>query len=82
MNETPFAFDLRLNNQAKKMDYRCRLCGIEEHGGSIPNAGLYARMKAHLRELHSVRDADRLTPTYIERSSDSAEVLLGYSPAE
>jgi hypothetical protein len=82
MSEEPYppahdwTFDLMVDRERLVMDYVCRTCGTKEHGGGVPNPGLYGRMRAHLDEGHDIPYEQRFRITHVETSSDSAEIYF------
>jgi hypothetical protein len=71
-----YTFDLHLDLAENDMRYKCRACQNFEYGGSIPNPGLFGRMRAHMRELHDVPMEAKYHITYVEVDAKSAEVTF------
>lgn len=78
MTDVDYTFDLRITPSSDRTpahaDYVCRRCEIEEHGGGLPNPGLYSRMKAHLREAHGEAPNVQFKIVHTEVSSTTARV--------
>jgi hypothetical protein len=56
-------YDFLVKTDALRFTYTCRLCGGSHDGGSTVDAGLFDRMRLHLREVDAVPDTKELAPT-------------------
>lgn len=79
MSSPDYVFDFRITPRPSddlpaKGDYSCRMCGVEEHGGGVPNPGLYSRMRAHLREAHAEPASAEFTIVHEELTLTTARV--------
>ena len=75
-----YLFRLIIDEAEESMDYICDACGRREHGGGIPNPGLYSRMKAHLRESHAVLDPENWQVLHEETGPTSANITISRKP--
>jgi hypothetical protein len=57
--------------------YRCLTCGIEEHGGGVPNPVVDLRMRQHLVESHIGNGAESLKREHISDHGELIQVWFG-----
>jgi hypothetical protein len=74
MSRPGFIFDLAAPQVPNAMDFTCRGCGGIVGAGSASNAELHASMKIHIRERHTLLNADEWKVTHHDR--DGRETVV------
>jgi hypothetical protein len=82
MFQREYGFDVSVDSATNSISYKCEMCGRSEHGGGVPNPGLYARMKQHLRENHRLPTPDNLKREDVVRGRDLVKVWFGYDDSD
>jgi hypothetical protein len=76
MSRPGFVFDLAAPDVADAMEFTCRGCGVLVGDGAHSNAELHARMRIHVRERHSLANADDWKVTHHDRGGRETIVCL------
>jgi hypothetical protein len=75
MSRPGFVFDVIAPEVVDAADFTCRQCGVLV-GGSAGNSELHARMKIHVRDRHSLANADEWKITHHDRNGREAIVCF------
>ena len=80
MSRPGFVFDLAAPAVVNATDFTCRGCGVIVGGGGSTNAELHTRLKIHIRERHSLVNADEWKITHHDR--EGREMVVCFWPPE
>ena len=80
MSRPGFVFDLAAPDVVDAREFTCRRCGLLVGSGAHSNAELHTHMKLHVRERHSLMNAEDWKITHHDR--DGRELVVCLWPPE